>query len=459
MTQPYQLNRSAPRLIAATIIIAGFAAMVSVNFPGHLEFDSIRQLLEGRSRVYSNWHPPIMSWLLGIADAIAPGAAPFFVFDAALAFGALLSLLWLSPRPSWAGVVAAMLVVTLPQLFLFQAIVWKDMLFADACLAGFVCLAHAAVHWTSRIGRLALLAAAALFLALAVLTRQSAAVILPCAAIAVGAIAARTSNWRRGVVHGAAFTLACGALTLGANALLQLRASKALGPIEQIEDLQLYDMAGMLKRQPDLKLPILEREAPAMARRLYEKGAALYTPIQHDHLTDDPVIHGLIIASVSAVSRQWRALVAAHPVNYLAVRAEDFSWLFFSRHPDECLIYEVGVSGTDADLAAAHLQRRYDARDEWLDEHYAKTLVATPVLSHPAFAIVGLISFLILLRRRRPADIAMAGLLLASFLYALSFFFISIACQYRYLYVIDVSAIAALFYLASDLRLPGRSIS
>ena len=452
MTDRHPFIRSGPRAVAAAIMLVGFVAMLAVNFPGHLEFDSIRQLLEGRSRVYSNWHPPIMSWLLGIADAMEPGAAPFFIFDAALAFGSIMSLLWLSPRPSWGSVVAAALVVALPQLFLFQAIVWKDMLFADACLAGFVCLAHAAVHWNSRNWRLVLLFCAAVFLALAILTRQSGAVILPCAAIAVGMIAGRVSTWRRGLLHGAGFLLACGALTLGVNAALQMRASRALGPIEQIEDLQLYDIAGMLKRQPDLKLPILEREAPAMAARLYEKGAALYTPIQHDHLTDDSVIHGLIIASVSAVAQQWRAVVLAHPATYLAVRAEDFSWLFFSLHPDECLIYEVGVSGTAADLEAARLQRRYDARDEWLDEHYAKPLVATPVLSHPAFAAAGLFSLFFVLRRRRPADIAMAGLLMATFLYALSFFFISIACQYRYLYAIDLSAIAALFYLAMDLR-------
>lgn len=279
MTQTHRLVRDAPRLISAAILVAGFAAMLAVNFPGHLEFDSIRQLLEGRSRVYSNWHPPIMSWLLGIADAIAPGAAPFFIFDAVLAFGSLLSLLWLSARPSWASVVAAVLCVTLPQLFLFQAIVWKDMLFADACLAGFVCLAHAAAHWNARNWRLVLLFGAAMFLALAVLTRQSGAVILPCAAIAVGMIAGRVSSRRRGLFHGAAFLLACGALTFCIDAALQMRASKALGPIEQIEDLQLYDIAGMLTRQPDLKLPILEREAPAMATRLYVKGAALYTPI------------------------------------------------------------------------------------------------------------------------------------------------------------------------------------
>src|SRR5258708_35692231 len=127
MTDKRSLLRSGPQAVAAAIVIAGFAAMLIVNYPGHLEFDSVRQLLESRSRVYSNWHPPIMSWLLGIADAIEPGAAPFFIFDAVLAFGAILSLLWLSPRPSWTAVAAA-LAVMLPQLFLFQAIVWKVML-------------------------------------------------------------------------------------------------------------------------------------------------------------------------------------------------------------------------------------------------------------------------------------------------------------------------------------------
>jgi hypothetical protein len=55
-----------------------------------------------------------------------------------------------------------------------------------------------------------------------------------------------------------------------------------------------------------------------------------------------------------------------------------------------------------------------------------------------------------LLRRRRPEDVPMAGLLVAAILYTLSYFFVSIACQYRYLYMLDLAAIAAALYLASD---------
>src|SRR5689334_12898261 len=90
-----------PRGWAAVIILAGYAAALIVNWPGHLEFDSIRQLLEGRREVYSNWHPAIMSWMLGVFDAVVPGGALFVLFDATLAFGALLSLLWLVEKPSW----------------------------------------------------------------------------------------------------------------------------------------------------------------------------------------------------------------------------------------------------------------------------------------------------------------------------------------------------------------------
>ncbi len=443
-----------PRTLAAAIIVVGFSAMLIVNWPGHLEFDSIRQLLEGRRGVYSNWHPPIMSWMLGVADAIKPGGAWFVVFDATLAFGSICSLYWLASRPSWSAVAAALITVALPQLFLFQAIVWKDILFADACVAGFVCLSHAALHWQRLRWRFALLAAATAFTALAILTRQNGVLLLPCAAIALGFIGTRPTTRQKAPFYGAGFLFACGALALVVNAALQLRATKALGAAEQIEDLQIYDMAGMLSRQPALNLPVLRHEAPALADILLTRGVRLYTPATIDRLLDDPAIGPLIVSSRSAVSRQWSALVLAHPGLYLSTRAEDFSWLFLSAHPDDCPTYTVGVDGDANDLRSAGLSPRYDDRDNWLDDNYAAPLTRTPALSHVFFEAVGLICLVLLLRRGRPPDIAIAGLLSAVMLYALSYFFISIACEYRYLYAIDLAAIVSGVYLAIDLTSP-----
>ena len=436
------------RWIAAAIVLAGFVTTLIVNWPGHLEFDSIRQLIEGQTGAYSNWHPPIMSWMLGIANAIGPDAAPFIVLDAALSFGAILSLLWLTARPSWFVVAVVAVVVALPQLFLFQAIVWKDILFADACLAAFVCLAHAAVLWTQPPYRLLLISASVILAALAALTRQSGAVIVPVAALAIGAVAASGRDWRRGILYLTAYGATCAVLVLGINGLLQLRATKALGPIEQMEDLELYDIGGILEREPNLSLPVLARERPTLAERLKAK-STLYTPVGHDRLTDDPIIHAQITTSIGPVSRQWRALVLSNPVTYLSVRARDFSWLFLSTHPDECLTYAVGVISVPADLKRAGVKFRYDDRDQWLDESYAQPLLGTPALSHPLFAAIGLACFIFLIWRRRSADLPMAGLILATIVYTLSYFVIGIACQYRYLYLVDLSAIAALIYVAA----------
>ncbi len=98
------------------------------------------------------------------------------------------------------------------------------------------------------------------------------------------------------------------------------------------------------------------------------------------------------------------------------------------------------------------LKPRYDGRDDWLDNNYASLLVGMPAFAHPVFAILNLICLVLLLCCRRPADVAVAGLLGSTLLYALSFFVLSVACEYRYLYAIDLSAITASFYLLSDWR-------
>jgi len=287
---------------------------------------------------------------------------------------------------------------------------------------------------------------AIVLLALAVLARQNGIVILPCAALAFGLATGRRdrSIARRSLLFG----FAVFAVAFAGNSLLQLRASGELGPTRQIEYLQIYDMAGMLKAQPELKLDRLEAQAPAMAHFLRHEGRTLYTPAQQDPVVFDPRIRPLIFASIRAVGAQWRELVAAHPLSYLRVRAEEFAWLFLQQHPDKCLTYTIGVFGPEKQMKMVGLSQRYDGRDEWLEDNYAQPLVGTPAFSHVAFALAGLACLIILLVRRDASDWPMAGMLIASALYVLTYFFIGVACEYRYLFVMDSSALAAVFYLS-----------
>ena len=51
-----------------------------------------------------------------------------------------------------------------------------------------------------------------------------------------------------------------------------------------------------------------------------------------------------------------------------------------------------------------------------------------------------------LLRRRQGADLAVAGLLASALLFTATFVIISIACDYRYLLFLDLSAMAGALY-------------
>lgn len=440
-----------PRAAAAAILALGGAASYAVNFPGALSYDSYVQLLEGRTASYGNWHPAIMSWMLGVADALRPGGAYFVLFDTALAFGALVCLLWLPRRVSWTAAGFAAVAVCLPQLFLFQGIVWKDVLFADACLAGFVCLGHAAVRWNNKKYRFAAIAGAAVLVVLAALARQNGAIVLACAAATLGAIAARIEMRRRtGIVYGAAFLAACVVAAVAVNAALQLRNDGSDSAIALFKILPLYDTVGMKKTRPDLPLGILDSQAPALAKAIRRDGVRLFTPERNDTLVRSvPLRTALDNTPAPVLVRQWFELMRHHPGTYLALRAELFRWVFAAPDLQQCHPYFVGEDGDPADMRALGMWPRYDRRDAML-ERYAQVFVGTPALAHPAFALVALLALAALLQRRRPADLAMAGLLVATLLFTLSFFVISIACDYRYLVALDLSAIAAALYLSAD---------
>ena len=66
------------------------------------------------------------------------------------------------------------------------------------------------------------------------------------------------------------------------------------------------------------------------------------------------------------------------------------------------------------------------------------------------FLVVAFGELVLLLWRRQASDIAIAAMLVAAIVFTLSFFVISIACDYRYLYFLDVAAELALVYVCAS---------
>jgi hypothetical protein len=176
----------------------------------------------------------------------------------------------------------------------------------------------------------------------------------------------------------------------------------------------------------------------------------LYSPIRNDPMTSSPVVEqAMAAANNDVVSSQWYDLIVEHPWLYLHTRGRIFWWVLATPDIEASRPVFTGIDGPADEMRNLGIMPRKDARDLAL-ERYGRFFEHTPVFSHFTFAALALASIALLLRRRRPEDMAMALLLMAAFAFTASFFVISISCDYRYLYVLDLSAMSALFFLTLD---------
>jgi len=434
-----------PRRIASAILLLGFAVMLAINAPGQLSYDSVEQLADGRAGFYNSWHPPVMAWLLGLFDRLVPGTLLFLIFQSLLLLGAFLVLLRLRPR-GWPSVLLAAAIVLTPQWLLYQGEIWKDILFADAAIAGFSALAFYAQAYTQA-GRLAGIVLAVLLLALAASARQNGLILLPVAAITIGLVARRQgtsgggSGWGRGVI----FLLAVLTLAGAFNFALASHTDGGDGASAELRRGQSYDLVGALANQPAVALQL--NSDPELEKVLRTRGRILYSPLQSDSFAADPAVNrALYNAPDGAIAGAWRALVLEHPLLYLRTRWADFSAVLTTPDTLTCHLLSIGVSGPPALLKQLGLEPRLRPQDKIL-AGYVREFFGTPVFSHLAWGALTLVLLVILIRRGEPGDLVMAGLLAGALLFSLTFLAISIACDYRYLVFLDLSAMASSLYL------------
>ena len=444
-----------PIFLPQGLLLLGFGILLALNWPGQMSYDSVVQLADGRSGHYDSWHPPVMAWLLGLFDSALPGTGLFLLFVTLLLFTGWLLLLR-SARPGWGIVIILVLIFATPQLVLYQGTIWKDVLFANAGIAGFAVMAAAAARWRAPHARFALLSLSALLLSLAALARQNGFVLLPIAAMCLGVIAARQPSRREGWRYGLGMLAACLVVVGLSNVALGLRSDHGQGAADQLRLAQTYDLVGSVRLDPSVRLTVLEQRAPSLDAAIRKDGVALYSPHLVDTLENSSVLTNAIYqAPPGAVFAQWRQLVLDHPGLYLRERLPVFGWVLAP--PDMLLCHPdvVGVDGPPDMVKTLGLSAHIRAQDRFL-YFYVANFFHTPVLSHLLYGAMALLFLLLLAWRGAPADIAVAGLQIAALTFALSFFVVSIACDYRYLYFLDLAAMTgALQFLCRPREFPG----
>ena len=428
------------------IAVVGFVAILALNLPGQMTVDTTYQLYEGRSGHRLTFNPWIMSWLLGRFDALTPGTGLFMAANAAVLMASLAALPRLSARPvGWGAPVVLALVLATPQLINFQGIVWKDVLFANLAIAGFVTLALAVRQgvptWRSLIAPLLLFAVAGL-------VRQNGQIAAAMAAVALGVVVGQTRGWRRGAVYGASGLAAVLVLAglLGSAlqpAVSELKNANTVG----LRVIQHYDIVGAVAADPAFDLSDLPPECAAVIRA---EGPGLYSDERTDGFDQSPALTRALWQTPKArLAAAWTGMIVERPGLYLTHRLKVFGQVFLTPSIERCGPIAAGVAGPADILAKLRIAPGIDGRDAWL-QRYASAFFATPVFSHLTYAVLALAVAVALALRRRPADIAMIGLMLSGLGFAASFLFLSIACDYRYLYMLDLSALAGLVYLALD---------
>lgn len=446
-------SRFGAREAYGVVLGGGLLLMLAANLPGHLSVDSIMQLYEGRMQVRETFAPAIYSLILRVFDSLVPGTGLYVTASGLLLYGALISLRGLVPRVSWLSVPVALAVVFMPALLVYQGIVWRDVFFANVSVVGFVCLAHAALRWGERPMRWAALAAAVGLFALAAIVRQNGLIAVVMGTLVV-AWTARSGGWRRMTAYGVGFLAA---VLILAQALASVAQPRTAGPDQAmgigLRILLHYDIVAATAQRPDLPLAQIDAADAASDDFLRAHAREVYSPERVDYFDRVPDLRKhLWPLPGEAVRAQWLEIVTDHPKLYIAHRLSVFRWVFLTPDVARCVPVHVGIEGPADKIEALKLKPGSDPSDRAMAD-YAARFFRTPAYSHLTYALIAVAVTGFLLLRRRPADWAMAGLMTAGLGFAASFFFISIACDYRYLYFLDLAALAGLLYVALDPRL------
>ena len=401
-----------------------------------------------------------MAWLLGLADRVHPGAWLFVVVNGALFYGGLLAFVALERRPRILTLPVLALWVVSPVVLIYQGVVLKDVLFANAAVAGFASLAWAGRLWARPLRRHLLLGAALVLFTLAALTRQNGFIVAVFAALALAAMAAsrpgggRRARAFRAVLWAVSALALVGVCDVLAGATLRARSDGRPGDANHLKVLQVYDLAGATHLDPSMPLAILQARQPALEQFLRDQAAPHYRAAGADNLFALPGGAAMMIPPGAAVGEQWGELIRDHLWLYLRVRAR--VWLTTALTPGsaDCPMIITGVDGDDPRmLARAGLRARRDAKDEW-DEDYASRFLGGPLYSHLAYAalLIAALGWQAWRWRwgdRGPEAIVTIAMAAAALAFAASFFVVSIDCDYRFLYFLDVAAMAALARLAA----------
>lgn len=405
------------KLSSRALLVAAWLGLVLYAYPGYMSADSVLQLVQARTGVFGLGHPPLMSVLWAVCDAIVTGPIGMLLIQATCFVTGVYLLL--RPRMSERAAAACTLVLAwFPPIAAVLAVIWKDSQMTGFLILGIALLSSERLR--VRLGGLGLLS-------LATAMRYNAFAITIAPVVLLFTWSPR-HRWYTRYPLAFAVWLAITIVPSIANSLLVSE------PAELWHDsIAPFDLTGTLRYAPDLPddevrqqlagTPLLvTHHIQAAARASVDPrtlpdairlslGTGSYTPAlwaTEVHLFAKPADD----MQRAAIAAAWKRLVLGYPAAYLAYRWHVFAEVIhFGDHGIPSGVYASFTDSLDRAGSAARIGHNAVSSRLQRSLHTFMSWIASSWLFRPWIYLALLLGALPLcLRDRRLLAIALSGI-------------------------------------------------
>ncbi len=322
-----------------------------------------------------------------------------------------------------------------PVSLIYNGTIWKDVFFSNLSLLGFALLAVESPNkWR--------LLMSALSFSLVILVRQQGLLIAVLGSLCFATLHGTASLKRKIFLFFGAFFVLILLSKLFSALILYSGAEVFTASIGTgFAVLLLYDISGMAFVAGPNILKVFEENKIDIQQFMAEI-ISHYSDSRQDFLQLDDIVHRKI--DFSTLFSQWLFAVSHDPVGYLTHRLNVFLWFLGAQDPRACAPVHLGVSGPAPLISEMGLDVLSYPYKQWLwsyAEYFFDTLMFRPwFYLICALAIVGT-----LIRQLGTAqNRALFMLLTASTAYVGSYYFFSMACDFRYSYLLVAATFISL---------------
>ena len=427
---PSQPERPASRLLMASVVALvaiGFGVTLLIFYPGVMTFDAKYVYEDIAKGTYGDWQSPVMVWLWGLIDPIAPGAGSVFLMTVTtywMGFG-ILSLV-LASRGKAVALLLPLLAMTPPALALVGSI-WRDILLATcwllaAAVAYAVSEQRSPVRWVGQALALALVV-------LGVLLRPNALLAAPLLAAYVVWIS-RVTLLRLLMFYIPAAIVLFGVVQLVYYGMLD---AKRQHPLQTI---MIFDLGGISHFAKQNQFPVewSEAENAMLLDKCYQPTLwDIYWRLEPCDFVMRKVEREKGLFGTPAISKAWLQAILRHPVAYLQHRSA-FMWNF--------------LAADNLTMWTADIER--PTQKVFVDRNAFNAMVSvhdllkpTPLLRAGFWLLACIVVCCVGWRRSPPREAAFAlGVCGSATSYVLSFYAVGVASDFRYGYWAVLAAMA-----------------